>query len=114
MLLSSRVGKAPLEVRLEPHQWKKQETPRSKVLAMRAQVPLQLSYAISAHKSQGQTISCAVVADIGAAFECGQAYVMLSRVRDIDQLYLKSFHPDAIRAHPAVDAYYASIAAAST
>ncbi len=99
-------GKVPLEVRIEPREWTKMETPRGPVVASRTQVPLLLSYAVSAHKCQGLTITCPVVADIGRAFEFGQAYVMLSRVREITQLHLASFHPDAVKAHPAVGKYY--------
>ncbi len=99
-------GKLPLEVRIEPRSWTKQDGPRGPVVATRIQLPLLLSYAVSAHKCQGLTITCPVVADLGACFEFGQAYVMLSRVRSIEQLHLKSFSPDAVKAHPAVGKYY--------
>lgn len=50
--------------------------------------PLKLSWAVTAHKSQGQTLSkCAI--NIGEiAFAHGQLYVSLSRVRTLDSLML--------------------------
>jgi ATP-dependent DNA helicase PIF1 len=99
-------GQQPLEVRIEPHRWEKKEGTRGPVIASREQVPLLLCYAMSAHKAQGQTIDCAVVPDLASAFEFGQAYVMLSRVRSIEQLYLPNFDPATIRAHPAVQKFY--------
>lgn len=56
------------------------------------QYPMKLAYAITIHKSQGQTYDKVIVdyAD-GNAFAPGQTYVALSRCRSMDGLYLK--HP---------------------
>lgn len=52
----------------------------------RQQVPLRHAWAITVHKSQGQTIDLAEM-DIGRTmFEYGQVYVALSRVRTLDSL----------------------------
>jgi ATP-dependent DNA helicase PIF1 len=76
---------------------------------MRSQVPLRLAYACTIHKSQGATLDSALI-DIGPnVFEFGQAYVALSRARSLDSLYIWALDPRAIRAHPAVVAFYESL-----
>lgn len=54
------------------------------------QYPLRLAYAMTIHKSQGLTLDRALI-DIRAAREPGQAYVALSRVRNLEGLYLKDW-----------------------
>jgi ATP-dependent DNA helicase PIF1 len=62
------------------------------------QVPLTLSWAITAHKCQGQTVKspACLVADIDSVFGHGMAYVILGRVQSLDQLYLESFKASKI------------------
>ena len=72
----------------------------------RKQIPLKLAYAITIHKAQGATLDCALI-DIGTStFECGQAYVALSRVKNLDSLYIWDVEPTAFRVHPKVLQFY--------
>ena len=54
------------------------------------QFPVRLSYAMTAHKIQGQTITAptTVAMDLKNVWEPAQAYVMLSRVQSIEQLFI--------------------------
>jgi hypothetical protein len=68
-----------------------------------AQIPLRLAWAITVHKSQGMSMDAAVV-DLSNAFEYGQGYVALSRVRRLSGLYLLGANDRAFMVHPGVSA----------
>lgn len=53
------------------------------------QFPLKLAYAITIHKSQGQTYDAVNLNPY--CWDCGQLYVALSRVRNIDKLFLTQY-----------------------
>ena len=73
---------------------------------MRKQIPLRLAYAVTIHKAQGATLDCALI-DVGEkTFEYGQAYVALSRVRDLESLFIHDLAVTAFRAHPKVKTFY--------
>lgn len=74
-------------------------------LATRDQIPLRLAYAITIHKSQGCTLSKAKV-NLRSAFAYGQAYVALSRVRDLSGLYIEDIRWASIMASPDAIAFY--------
>lgn len=72
------------------------------------QYPLILSWAITIHKSQGQTLEKAEMELGSNIFASGQTYVALSRIKSLDGLYLKSFDPNKIIASKKVIEYYKS------
>ena len=83
-------------VEVQPVQWEKIQytydpeanSVEADVMATFAQYPLRLAWAVTIHKSQGQTLDSAVL-DFGrGAFANGQAYVAFSRIRTLDGVFL--------------------------
>eukprot|EP00462_Mataza_sp_D1_P007381 CAMPEP_0175123576 /NCGR_PEP_ID=MMETSP0087-20121206/2320_1 /TAXON_ID=136419 /ORGANISM="Unknown Unknown, Strain D1" /LENGTH=354 /DNA_ID=CAMNT_0016405283 /DNA_START=291 /DNA_END=1355 /DNA_ORIENTATION=+ len=91
---------------ISPETWK--ITIGGVVAASREQIPLELAWAMSVHKSQGMTLDKAVV-DLSSVFEYGQAYVALSRVKSLRGLALQGFNRSKVRAHPRVKAFYTDL-----
>jgi hypothetical protein len=74
-----------------------------------------MAYAISIHKSQGQTLETVCTSlDTGEIFAYGQAYVALSRVKNFNGLYLEKFDKSSIKADPRVISFYKALDASFT
>ena len=80
------------EVVMEPAEW--QMTDGDKILASVEQVPLRCAWAITIHKSQGMTLDNAIM-DLSRSFAPGMGYVALSRVQDLNGLYLEGINDRA-------------------
>jgi ATP-dependent DNA helicase PIF1 len=65
------------------------------------QIPLRLAWAITIHKSQGMSMDSAAI-DLSRAFEYGQGYVALSRVRTLAGLHIVGWSEEALMVHPRV------------
>lgn len=88
-----------LRVTAEPMEWQLEE--QGKVRASVSQVPLRLAYAMTVHKSQGMSMDAAII-DLSKAFEYGQGYVALSRVRRISGVFLMGLNARALEVHPEI------------
>jgi len=78
-----------------PHRWEVTQAVveggamRREVVGTYTQLPFKLAWAITIHKSQGQTLDRLVVDLTGGVFATGQAYVALSRATSLAGLVLK-------------------------
>lgn len=70
--------------------------PNGSVLASRCQMPLILAWAVTIHKSQGQTIQRLRVY-LQDVFESGQVYVALSRAVSADNLQVVGLNPGSVK-----------------
>ena len=75
------------------------------VLAEVVNFPVQLAYATTIHKSQGQTFDRAVM-HLKGLWEPGQGYVALSRLRSLDGLYLVDWSKQSFQVDPRVSDFY--------
>lgn len=97
------------EVEVEPMEYVEDTDVDKEYRVAFHQFPLKLAWALSIHKVQGHNLDSALM-DLGSEiFECGQAYVALSRIKTMDGVLLSSFDPARVRADPAVVEYYAGL-----
>ncbi len=87
------------QIEVVPMEWV--VTDGTRTLAKIIQLPLRLAWAITVHKSQGMTLDVAVI-DLREAFEYGQGYVALSRVRAFSGIFLLGYNERSLQVHPAI------------
>jgi len=82
------------EVSMVPDTWELRDGDKKR--ASISQIPLRLAWAITIHKSQGMTLDAARI-DLRKAFVEGMGYVALSRVKNLNNLYLTGINQMALR-----------------
>lgn len=85
------------EVSMSPDTWELRDGDKKR--ASITQIPLRLAWAITVHKSQGMTLDAARI-DLRKAFVEGMGYVALSRVKNVNNLYLTGINQMALRVSP--------------
>jgi len=81
-------------VTMMPETWELRDGDKKR--ASITQIPLRLAWAITVHKSQGMTLDAARI-DLTKAFVEGMGYVALSRVKNLDNLYLVGINRMALK-----------------
>ncbi|SCV02632.1 LAMI_0H01354g1_1 [Lachancea mirantina] len=97
-------------VLVRPEDWAIEDE-NEKPLVSRVQLPLMLAWALSIHKSQGQTLP-KVKVDLRRIFEKGQAYVALSRAVSRSGLQVLNFNRSKVQAHGSVIEFYKTLSSA--
>jgi ATP-dependent DNA helicase PIF1 len=82
------------EISMVPDTWELRDGDKKR--ASITQIPLRLAWAITVHKSQGMTLDAARI-DLRKAFVEGMGYVALSRVKNVNNLYLTGINQMALR-----------------
>jgi ATP-dependent DNA helicase PIF1 len=102
------------EIQATPQKWEKKTYEKGengldeKVDGVYEQVPLKLAWAISTHKSQGQTLESAFIEIENSSRTHGQTYVALSRVKSMEGLFLRRpLNKFDLCVDPAVKSFFA-------
>ena len=98
-------------INVYPYEWKvyslkaKGESIEKKEIGTYKQIPLKLAYAITMHKTQGQTYDKANITP--NSFADGQLYVALSRIRTYEGIFLtEEILPEYIKVNKIVNKFY--------
>lgn len=83
-----------ITVSMSPDTWELRDGDKKR--ASISQIPLRLAWAITVHKSQGMTLDAARI-DLRKAFVEGMGYVALSRVKNLENLYLHGINRLALQ-----------------
>jgi ATP-dependent DNA helicase PIF1 len=96
---------------MDYHVWTK-TTDNNEMVFMK-QIPLLIAYALTIHRCQGMTLNQASIILDKNIFECGQAYVALSRLKSLDNMYLTgndmTINPNVFMVNQKVKDYYINL-----
>lgn len=79
--------------------------PNGEILVTARNFPMRLGYAVTIHKAQGMTLD-RLRTDLSGAWEHGQAYVALSRVKSSEGLSLRNWSRGSVVVDPEVIQFY--------
>ncbi|MCO5143039.1 MAG: PIF1 family ATP-dependent DNA helicase [Oligoflexia bacterium] len=96
-----------IEIQLDPMKFELLDG-NGEIKASAKNFPVSLAYGTTIHKSQGATID-SLQMKLDRLWECGQAYVALSRVRDHSKIFLESWSPRSIIADNAVIQFHSNL-----
>ena len=99
---------------VEPHTWEiwRKTREESVLVGSIEQLPFRLAWALTIHRSQGQTFECVVFDRDRGMFADGQLYVALSRCRSLSGLTLRRpLTPRDVRVNDDVLRFYRSLSA---
>ena len=93
-------------IEIKPKDYKIEEEKDS---VIKKQIPLIHAWAITIHKAQGMSLEY-IETDIGnSIFEYGQAYVVLSRIKNLEGLSLINIDYSRIKANPKIIKFYENL-----
>lgn len=78
---------------------------KEEVVASMTQYPFKLAYATTIHKSMGLTLDYVDV-DLSNCFTSGQAYVALSRCKELNGLTLRGFNKNSFKTNKTIKKFY--------
>jgi ATP-dependent DNA helicase PIF1 len=87
---------------ITPNTWTKE---LKDITEFRKQIPLRLAWAITVHRSQGQTLTKCEI-DVGQAFAAGQTYVGISRAASLERARLVRYDKRRIQVSRKVVKFY--------
>jgi|TARA_B110000090_G_C13249874_1_gene395933 ATP-dependent exoDNAse (exonuclease V) alpha subunit len=106
-MFSPKIGLSTMakkQRQISPLTWEKKSG--SDVVATRTALPLRLSYALTIHKSQGQTLPRVEISFTNGSFANGQAYSALSRATGFRGLTIKKLKESDIKVAKKVIDWY--------
>jgi ATP-dependent DNA helicase PIF1 len=95
-----------IEKLITEYKWSLSDDNKKEPNVYKFQIPLVLAWAITIHRAQGATLDY-IETDLGySIFEYGQVYVVLSRVKTIEGIFIKNINFNKIKANPKAIEFY--------